>query len=204
MAKPTSNPNRQSETIERPAEEVKELLRKIRALAQGGSPGEREAAARMLARRLERHGLTLENLESRETKTVWFEYRNKSERMVIVQIVARITGLRQIASYSSKKLKGCIGFDLPLAQAMDAREWVTHYLPIYRRMQVREARKLRQTLLDAFIQKNHLTPQVDGDAEPGEQGMTEEEIAAILAMMRRMGDVPAPVRRIEESGKRGE
>lgn len=151
-------------------------LRKIKALAERGSHGEKENAMRMLEDLCRIHGVSPELLLSDEKRWFNFTFRNPWQRKLLSQCLFHVL---QIREYSYRKQSTTLSVEMTAEQAIDVRACFSHY------------KKLWEEQLDdmftAFVQKHRIfapagTEADDDDDEP----MDPERLARLLAMMRGM------------------
>lgn len=69
-----------------------ELLMKIKALQEEGVGGEREAAEAMLARLMDKYGISPEELEELETHMAFFRFHDAYDKKLLLQILASVIG----------------------------------------------------------------------------------------------------------------
>ena len=81
----------------RPPDSVMDLLRKVKALADAGAPGEREAARARLDALLNKHGITEEQLNESEGKLHGFTYKGLQDQLLVMVIVAHVSNGRKVA-----------------------------------------------------------------------------------------------------------
>lgn len=172
-------------------ENIKEKLRKIKALAERGYEGERKAAQEMLDNLLKKYNLTLDDIRSGEIKTHWFFYVNQLDRKLLFQIYSKVTDCHAgIEYYNSKHRKRQIGFDITPLQAAEIKILQNIYRKAFR--------EETEFLLRAFIQKHKITPSPSQDNNSDDIDI--EELLRILSMVNNMKDVVIP-RSMIERGK---
>ena len=71
-------------------------LLKVKALAEAGISGEREAACAMLNRLMLKHGLPESGLSAEPKQQYSFSYENKFEKRILFQIYAKVTKQNRI------------------------------------------------------------------------------------------------------------
>lgn len=87
------------------AREKDALLRKLRALAERGEPGERENARAILAGLMEKYGVEEADLQDDALEESCFVYCNDLERRLLMQTIFHVTnGDRRV--YAHKRGKG--------------------------------------------------------------------------------------------------
>lgn len=105
-------------------EKVQARLRKLLALAQRGEGGEKANAQRMLEKMLERHGLSIEDLNDERRQTRWFPITNTYERKLAAQIMGKVCNTWEPGVYTSKARPKQVGVDVTAAEAI---EFELHY-----------------------------------------------------------------------------
>lgn len=158
-------------------ESIKELMYKIHALATGGVGGEAENAQKKLDGLLERYGMTIEDITSKEMKTYQFKFNGKRDESLLNQCAAKVMGKwRGAYSYrrGGKKTRNITGYDLTATEHADLTEMVTYYRSIYE--------KECDAMLQAFIYKHELfaSERVNTEAKP----MTVAEMLALEKRIR--------------------
>lgn len=171
-------------------ENLIERLRKIEALADRGTNGERENARRMLSDLCEKYGVTLEQL-TEETKALYsFSARGDFERKLFFQVAAHVLQSRKIRN---RKTKTGILAELTLPQSIAIRECWDHYRSAW-----------HDQLGDffvAFVHKNNVfCPKEEGI--PDVVGASADRKVRIFDLMRGMHSAPFAVRITEESALR--
>jgi len=141
-------------------------IQKIQALAERGVGGEKDNAARMLAKLLQKHGLTLDDLGEEKRTVRWFPARDLMERRLACQILAKVCATQKISAYTSKKRRKHIGVEVTPAEAI---EFEIHYLTLRRAL-----KEHLQTSFSAFIQANRLFGPSSDDDTPAP--ITEDDI----------------------------
>lgn len=152
-------------------DKLKRRLKKLLALAERGVDGEKETAQRMLDKTLEKHGLTLDDLEGEEMSTVWFRYQVGPHRKeLLIQLLAKIIGkdVYLLRSSSKQRQVGVICTEYQRVQIELSHK-------IYERAFAREV----QLAYTAFISCNELyaTDYTDEEltAHYGEQTPQQEQ-----------------------------
>lgn len=149
-----------------------ERIKKVKRLAREGSPGEREAAERLLAQLMERHGVEDDELEERTPFFV--AYTSNAEHTVLTQVCFRVLGndaqlfaLRQ----GGRKLRKIEVYATPQEKDRILVLWA-----IFRK----ELAEQMRLFVRAFVQKNDLF----AEDSPSRSlfDMTDEERAEALRM----------------------
>lgn len=168
----------------------KELLKKIKALADSGStPGERAAAARKLAQLLEQSGIDVSELLEEEPQFYHLVIKGRMtdiEFKLAVQVYGHIidqSSKLRIHYYDKKRRKDLGYFATPL-QHLRMQILFPHYLQAFRD-------QLEQ-FMTAFIHANHIFPETPGKKDDRED-LTDEELENIARMLRMaQGIKPTP------------
>ncbi|MEY2161407.1 DUF2786 domain-containing protein [Rhodanobacter sp. FW106-PBR-LB-2-11] len=164
-------------------------LKKILALAEGGSDGERETAQAHLATLLRRHGLSIEDLaetDGAEAKFVEFRVVNRFEHRLLRQVVAMVTNAVEVPTYSVEDCPDRIAVRLKSGHSAQ----VKFAFAVTREALAREL----DCTFSAFVQVNGLFP----TEAPPDQVTTRspEETRELVRLAKRMGTIdPTPIRR---------
>ncbi|MDO8728533.1 MAG: DUF2786 domain-containing protein [bacterium] len=162
------------------SDDVMRRIKKILALAERGVDGEKAAAEAMLAKMLLKYGLTLEDVSQNDAKRAWVEltYSGENERILLAQIVRKVTGKNEIMVRSVKRVRTKCSYELTPAEHIEV-EFMFAILQIALHAEMTK-------LLTAFIHKNKLyAPSLDDSEETHDEQKTPEERARIrqIAMM---------------------
>lgn len=171
----------------------RDLLRKVRALAEQGAPGEREAAQARLEALIEKYGLTEDELFDDEEKLVChtFLYKGTYERQLLSQIARKICPERKAWRYTRGKGSQTEAYiDCTKAEGIQVGIEFDFYKAVW-------AEELG-CFFEAFIQKHALF-----DIRPGHsvKVVDDETYERLLAMMGAMKDRELHLRL--EDGKNG-
>lgn len=164
---------------------ILETLRKIRALAERGTEGEKETALRMLDALIIKHGLSIEDIV--EEQPCVFRYRNTHEEYLLGQVIGKVTNNPKIKAFIDKKRR-IICMLTPIQ-----RDEVERMFRFYRKALKSELK----TFIQAFCVKHEL------GADPGNQENDErkpldrEECYRLLSMARGMRDLVPPRLQLE-------
>lgn len=149
-----------------------ERIKKVLRLAEGGSDGERKAAAKQLESLLQKFKLTKEQVESSDAKKsrIPFKVNKEVEKRLLIQIIAKITGdIPRV--WVSKSTRNTVFLDLTEAQKIEV-EWCW---PIYRKALDKEM----ELTLQAFVQANRLFR--EREQTEGVPKQNADEAAEVLA-----------------------
>ena len=164
------------------------LLKKIKALAERGVDGERENAEALLARLMEKYGVSEEELSEDIRKRHDFEFHGKEQKKLLRQIVFKVTGGYAYELYytaSGRKVKTLLAADCTPAEKVEIEFLFDFYIRLWDRE--------RDAFLAAFIQKHKLFSMRE-DAPT--QEISREEAEKMSALMQGMSD-ESPIRAIE-------
>lgn len=168
----------------------KELLMKLKALSETGVGGEKENAQELLQKYMRKYGITKKELEFETVKDVLFKFKNEREKMLLLQIVYKVTD--SASWYFTYKGKQKIS-NARIVTCTNAQEVEIGFLfDFYNRLYKKE----EERLFDAFVQKHRLFGTPPKDTEPGP--FDEEEYERLIQMMKALSD-ETPVKQIEGS-----
>lgn len=166
------------------SESHQELLRKIKALADSGTGGEKENARRILQRLLDKYGILEDELESDTLSAQPFSYSNPTERTLLIQVCYKVTnGTREVYTY--KKGPGSqsqVFCNCTKAEGLR----ISFEYEFYRLLWKDE----EEMMFRAFVQKHRIFS--DGPAE--DKPLPPEELKRLLSMMSTLQDkTPTPL-----------
>lgn len=150
--------------------------KKLFTLANQGADGEKEAAALILNRLMDKYGISDSDLEEETISLEWFRYKDKLNRRLLIQVIYMVLGPKEI--YRRKDGRGKL---------------VSAYCTLAERLEIeitfdffsRAMDKELERFLQAFIIKNHLYPTSDKDNSE-DQEISEEEWQKLCYMIRGM------------------
>ncbi|HDF4164020.1 TPA: hypothetical protein ACMU2U_001430 [Clostridioides difficile] len=70
-----------------------EKIRKVKILADNGVGGEQESAQRILKRLMEKHSISIEDLEVKKVEKYYFRYKDNIEKKILTQVIGIVTNL---------------------------------------------------------------------------------------------------------------
>lgn len=160
-------------------EKVISMLNKLRALSEKGVGGEKENARQFLIKLLNKHGLTLEDIEGEVKAEHGFRFKNEAHRKFLGQIICHVCGINSdIYTYKNHD-KHVLQIVCTVAQMVEIKTRAEFYWKAYQ-----EELKL---FYRAFIHKNKLTAaREEGDEEPELTIKELEELEQIRQMMQGM------------------
>lgn len=129
---------------------VRERLLKVLRLAQQGVGGEKANAEALLAKLLNKHGLTRDAIETdfgAERHTIWLDGRDARERQILSQLMVRFVG-RTRRLFTSPAVPRKIGCEASSSEAIAMKLAWEVYQPAWR--------KALDDLVLAFVYKHDL------------------------------------------------
>ena len=163
-------------------------LLKIKALAERGEGGEKEAAIKMYHKLLKKYDIDEKALQKDKLSKHWFTYETDIEENLLVQIFYMVTGDPEYFRRTSRTRGtqcGCICTDFEKTE-------IRFYFEFYKDALNQEL----EAFLMAFKLKNHLFPDESARCFVPEE---EEEISEMLLKAQKFAediDKSNPVRRI--------
>ena len=158
--------------------EIIQKLRKLHALVERGSPGERENAKVLLIRLLEKFDLTIDDFVDRK---VWakFPYRTVFEKDLLFQVTFKVTGDSTLTYVTEKN-----NMSLKLTESEQIE--VKRLYAIYRKALKKEF----ETTFQAFIHKHWIFPKTPSDDnERKECTLSQEEIEKLVKAMAALDNI---------------
>lgn len=158
-------------------EDIKNRLRKIKALAESGCDGERDAAEALLSRMMKEHGISIEELDDETLQEFVVGKLNKWERVLWNQLVSLAAygkpnyGKKGLytSRYTKRSSVKCTRGEFVEASAAFA---------VLRR----DYKRQLDNFLTAFLIKNNLLlPTGEGDTPPSEEETRRQLEALSLA-----------------------
>ena len=143
-------------------ERLLEKLAAVKALADRGVAGEKEAAEKRLQYMMQKYGITEADLEDSGVRLYWIRYKTEYERKLLYQLAYKYTGSGHahgcVGTYTGRSRKK-VGIDCTTAQYIEIEADFEFY-----RAALAEEMELFYT---AFINKNRLfpPPELSGDID---------------------------------------
>ena len=126
----------------------KEILHKLKALADRGVNGEKENAEKLLNKLMKKYNISEEDLEQEYTKDVFIALRNDAERRICSQILYAYFDERPLWKRRGDRTKYFV--ELTPAQEIEFKYILSTYINAFYKEQ--------EILLHAFVQKNQIFP----------------------------------------------
>lgn len=168
----------------------RELLQKLKALAEKGVGGEKVNAQRKLAALMKKYGITEEDLSAEQQICCEFKYRTETELVLLKQTIYKVTN--EISFYgftytaTGRKVARVLGCKCTRAQQLEIEFLFDFYKRTYK--------KDVDLFLRAFIQKH----QIFGVLKDGQKGadIDEETLRKMMMLSNGMSD-DKPLKQIE-------
>jgi hypothetical protein len=168
-------------------------LLKVKALAEAGSGGEREAACAVLNRLMLKHGLPDGGLSTEPKKQYRFSYENKYEKRILLQIYAKVTQQNRIRyRYPNNRSKQIL-LTLTPGQYREMKKLYSVYGKAFKK----EMQRVVSGLIEAFIYKHDLWSGVETDGEI--QPIPALERRLLRDLYHNLEDVENPALKITEA-----
>lgn len=151
-------------------EKTIQRIKKLQALAERGVGGEKETAAKMLQRLLEKNGIsTLEELEKDEVEYFLFSYKGKHEIKLLKQCMYKVLGYSDHTKYyRTGGTRQKIGIYCTKAQRIE----IELEFEFYRNVFYEEL----QSFMSAFIQAQSIFPTDAPQNNKGLEDLSEDEL----------------------------
>jgi len=154
------------------SDKVIEQLRKLLALSREGVGGERANAVALLEKLMNRHGVSLDELDDEAREIRWVEWRSRLlDKALLLQVIYAVTG--STGTWARHGRPNWLGFECTVAQRVMVEVKYQAY-----------SDSLKEELdhfFSAFIQKNRIFQ----ESAPGAaEVISDEELARLLAAMK--------------------
>ena len=132
-----------------------ELLKKVKALADRGTDGEKESAQDILTRLMEKYDIVEQEIEEERRSMVFFAYSQKIESKLLNQIIYMVTGSvgYGCVGASSRRSRKKLGADVTAAERLEIE---ANYEFFKAAMQAE-----LDIFFSAFVNKNDLFPSLE-------------------------------------------
>lgn len=165
-------------------EKTKARMLKLLALARQGVGGEAANAERFLRKLLDKHGMTMADLEDGEQPKVRaaFTWKTDEEHAILVAVICRALNAPDFDCYKRGGKRKGFEVDLTVAQRVEVELSMAAYMPEFKRQQ--------GLMFAAFLHKNRIYPDVKAETSEPAKPPSQEDLEAIIAMMRGMRATP--------------
>lgn len=152
-------------------DKIMELLKKLKALAEGGVDGEKDNAEQMLSSMMKKHGITLDMLEENIRRKRTFKLSD-SQRKIFFQVAGSVLG-KNTTYWFNKKSKAQVkefDFEVTEIEFLEIKAKFEFYWKAYQ--------EELDVFISAFIHKNKLYSKpsdTEEDEEPKELTLEEKQ-----------------------------
>lgn len=166
-------------------------LKKIKELAERGEAGEAQAAKAMLITLLQKHGLTLEDIQDEKTQKYTFRYAFADEKDLMLQCISKVADDPKLSYSYRRDRKKEFFVELTEWQYVESKDLIKFHLKQYR-----DKKKERmQSFFSAYLSRHALFAESSKGEAPK---LTEEEIRRILREMDVMDDHDTYTKKLSE------
>jgi len=156
-------------------------LKKIKELAERGEAGEATAAKHMLMSLLDKHGLTLQDIQDEVTKKYTFRYAFADEKDLMLQCISKVADEPRLSYSYRRDRKKEFFVELTEWQYVEAKDLIAFHMKQYRD----EKKKKMEAFYSAYLSRHKLF----ADSAEGSDGkLSPEELDAILREFYSMDD----------------
>lgn len=150
---------------------ILDLAKKLKALSDRGVGGEKENAQQMLAELIEKHGISIDEIEEPERKQEVLDCKIKQKEMM-GQVAYMVLGSKARV-YESTRNKNCLVVECTKAEYLEIEASFEFFWRAYE--------KELKLFYQAFIQKNRI---FSGDVDGRElKDLTEQELKDLRRVM---------------------
>lgn len=169
----------------------KQLLQKLKALAEQGIGGEKENAQKKLNELMKKFDISEEDISDELEQEYEFSYKGNREKALLRQIIYKVTDKKNnfygfVYTDSGRACKTKIGCKITKAQKIEIEYLFDFYKKLYQ--------KEEKLFFDAFIQKHQLFGTLKDGEKPTKISL--EELARLQAMAFAMSN-EQPLKQIE-------
>lgn len=168
-------------------ESLKSKLKKLVALAERGYRGEADNARRLIEKLCQQYGVSLEDVmcETAPKRCVFDIGRGKCYQALFMQCYAKVTGKKEITYIQLSRSKISVELTpLEYADLLGLFAWHKVHFD-------RDLEDLKQTMLEAYVNKHDLFRNTSGEEEEDFKPLTPErleKIRKIMAMQMSLSD----------------
>lgn len=130
-----------------------ELLKKLKALSERGVGGEKQNAAALLSKLMEKYGFTEDDIELDKKEDEFFPYKENTEKRLLAQIIFMVTGKSAfgcVGTYTGRSRKK-LGVNCTAAEKLEIEAAFAFYKKAFE--------EELEVFYAAFAHKNHLFPE---------------------------------------------
>ena len=156
----------------------KELIKKIKALAEGGTGGEKKNAEALLNKLMKKYNISYDEIDDDIVEEEAFKYRDQQQKILLIQVIYKVTNEKG-KSWTYKNKRNTLFAKVTKAQKIE----IECFYDWYKRQWIKE----RDLFFSAFIQKHSIFGKLK-DGESGKE-LSDEEMLKMLQMINSMEDV---------------
>lgn len=169
-------------------------IKKVKALAEQGVSGEKEAAQQLLERLCARYGITLEELNEGEARRVYHFHIRTSVYKLFLQVFTHLYGVGDRFRNEVKVYQAKNGRDIQVSLTPTEYIEFNIFFEWHRQNYLKERRRMREIFYSGYLEKHKLYPcKTDEDfdkmwEEKKSKKDLWEEMMAVSAMTKMMTD----------------
>ncbi len=164
------------------SEKKKELLKKLKALAERGVGGEREGAERKLRQLMKKYGVEQMEIDEEQENRYEIKYSGRYEERLLSQIVFRV---RNDTEGQYRRMEGKGSRSVLIVKCTEAQKiQICIEFDFYRELLKEE----QELLFQAFIQKHRIFRESSGESEEIRTPEEMERLERMWAMMQGLQD----------------
>lgn len=166
-------------------------LKKIKELAERGEAGEADVAKERLLALLDKHGLSLKDLEEDKKTKYTFRYAFSDEKDIMLQCISKVTDDPKLTYSYRRDRKKEFFVELTEWQYIESKDLIAFHIKQYR-----DAKKKKMAAFKSAYLSRHA---LFAESAKGESSkLSEEEIDAILREFYSMDDHDTYTKRLSE------
>lgn len=158
---------------------LRKKLIKLYNLSERGVGGEKRNAKNFLDKLLQKHGITLEELNEDKKEDRYYKYGRVLTRKLIIQIVYSVIG-KEVNAWVCSAYRE-IGVEATEYEHIQIKELIDFHLENYKK----EEKKIINTFYDAYINKHNIFPEKGKEMDKDESEKEEKDweyIKKVLAL----------------------
>lgn len=152
---------------------ILDLAKKLKALADRGVGGERENATNMLLRYMDKHGISINDIEDSDLELRTFKI-SPNQKTIFIQVAAMVLNFNYDL-WKSRSNRNTYLIECTPGQQIEIQVAFDFYWNAYK--------EEIQVFTNAFIQKNRLFRDTTDEEAAKESELSKEEALKLIAMM---------------------
>ncbi|MCT4665631.1 MAG: hypothetical protein N4A45_10395 [Flavobacteriales bacterium] len=158
------------------SDKLKDKLSKLYELTKRGVDGEKVNAEFMLNRLLEKHDLTIEDIDQETPKERYYPYTGLLKKKIILQIIYKVS--------NNESIYGVKGYKEIAAKVTDYQHvQILEMIDFHFENFEKERKQFLKDFTDAYVQKHRLFGEPSEESLKTKKPLTAEEKQAIWRMM---------------------